>query len=896
MNNFLDTNSFEHFLNFISLGNTELYQITEPSGFDAANFVVKQNDSRYSRDIIYGNDTINLSFYDANVELSSIEQMQDTDGRTSFYLDYGLKWILETYNRFGFEGKIEYILKKEGVLFTTGLLDMANPDTDGNTFFACSVIQSNQVANYKKHEETIIDLFSTKNAKNETITPAETFKFLRKSVPILKTSTLNCPNVFDAALSSTGSGSNSHNYFYCNNAATKTVEEINNTLAFPNQVVQNGDGNDSIAENFAIIQARSILTDIKIDIKDLIVNQRTHVADGGNGYADNKFIVRWGTDINVPMGEQILFAFYQEEGHTYQNPIHDYTVNIPYLPIDAKIWVYLWVKTRQSAVIGIFRAYTQISQYNLNVTANTFALNTVVKGVRYIDMMKQCSKFINNLPIVAPRFDVGGEFYDQVCYNRALISQDLTRPFTTTFNNVMGSTQEVNGDFEIMHDKIFQGQYPDFYENTEIGVFQIKPSEGFKENWNDKYKINVFSFGYKTYEQNRLTANTTGDVHTESEWIVPNLMVENKKEVGIDLIRSAFSQQVAVDLEIKTPQTSDENDDKVYIVDIVPLPEGTFNEFSSELQMQLSDGKLTILNKKSSATIEESVINWNVLGFNVGDNFQIVSGSNAGNYTVISITQTMLVLSPVGFVPTFTGDAYITMKFYYTDVLWQTRADEDFIVSGNTNSKNYPNLKYTIRRNMKHWESYLRTACSFNLLKSIRNSYFKNDPALETIFQSGINYIEKADIPVSSLQTPLVTPKTFDIVVVASFNQVITLLETLKIIRGFIRSYNIEGNIIKGFIKDLDYTWSTAELKLTLEEKYESETIILTYSGGILTVNDAIYTLSGASEWWKITGEYFTAFDINNVPLCNRHRFDKVSLNGMIYGSEYELLEALENL
>jgi hypothetical protein len=57
-----------------------------------------------------------------------------------------------------------------------------------------------------------------------------------------------------------------------------------------------------------------------------------------------------------------------------------------------------------------------------------------------------------------------------------------------------------------------------------------------------------------------------------------------------------------------------------------------------------------------------------------------------------------------------------------------------------------------------------------------------------------------------------------------------------------------------------------------------------------------IYDLSGAAEWWKITGEHFTAFDKDNIPLCNRKRFDQVNLNGMMYGSEYELLNALENL
>lgn len=866
--------------------------------------MVKQNDSRYSRDIIYGNDTINLMFYDANVELSNIEQVQDTDGHTSFYLDYGLNWILETYKRFGFEGKIEYILKKEGVLFTTGLLDMANPDTDGKTYFGCSVIQSNQVANYKKHEETIIDLFSTKNAKNQTITPAETFKFLRKSVPILKTSSFDCPNDFDQNLRADGSPRTQ--YYYYNNATTKTVAEIDNTLVSSVDAVTNRDGNDSIADVFAVLHAANLLTDIKLDFTNFILNQRTTVKNG-NGYAENKLVIRWGTDINSPTGEYNppFLTFSQTENHSYTNTTHNFSHTISELPIGAKIWVFMRSKIRQSVNYSLpftdyfFNAYTKISQYNLTITANAFALDTVVKGVRYIDMMKQCSKFINNLPINAPRFDVGGEFYDQVCYNRALVSQDITRPFTTTFNNIMGSTQEVNGDFEIKHDEIFQGQYQDFYVNEEIGVFEILPSEGFKENWNDRFKINLFSFGYKTFEQNRLTANTTGDVHTDSEWIVPNLMVENKKEVAIDLIRSAFSQQVAVDLEIKTPQTSDENDDKVYIVDIIPLAANTASEFSSELQMQISDGNLTILNKKSTATIEESVINWNVLGFNVGDHFQIVSGQNIGIYNIISITQTMLVLAVSGITvpPTFNGDAFITMKFYYTDVLWKTRTNEDFnSLSGNSNLKNYPNLKYTIRRNMSHWESYLKTACLFNLDKTIRNSFFKNDPALVSQFQGGTVYTEKGEIPVAFLQTPLLTAKTFDIVVKAEFNQVISLLEVLKTIRGFTRAYNIDGKIIKGFIKDLDYTWSTSELKLTLEEKYESEIIILTYFSGILTVNDVIYHLSGNAEWWKITGEYFTAFDKDNIPLCNRKRFNKVSLNGIIYASEYELLNALENL
>lgn len=41
-NNPLDNNLFRHYLRFISLGQTALYEICEPIGFDNANFVQEQ--------------------------------------------------------------------------------------------------------------------------------------------------------------------------------------------------------------------------------------------------------------------------------------------------------------------------------------------------------------------------------------------------------------------------------------------------------------------------------------------------------------------------------------------------------------------------------------------------------------------------------------------------------------------------------------------------------------------------------------------------------------------------------------------------------------------------------------------------------------------------------------
>jgi hypothetical protein len=902
MNSPFETNGFTHFLNFISLGFTELYQISEPSGFDAANFVVKQNEERFSCDIIYGNDQINLMFYKGNFERSENKQVQDVNGRTSNYLDNGLNWILETRDRFGFEGKIEYILKKDNASFTTGLLDMAIPDTDGVSFFGCTVIQNNQVSDYKKHEGTTINMFGTKNIKGQTITPAATLKVLRKSVPSFNDSKFECKDLFGEDFIAQGNFHVKTEWYYYNNLITKVVDELDYTLEFNNKRVGTGDDpDDSVIHQFTIFKAKDNTQDIKIIIKELVMSILTLVENSGDGFCDNEIIVSWGYDPVNPLGSQTLIsAIGLDENNGYISPSQDYTIDIPYLPIDAEIWFFGRSKIRQSGELGSanmrFKAIIDISKYTIDISATSIALDSVLKGVRYINMMKQCSKFINNLPINAPRFDIGGEFYDQVCFNRALISQDTTRPFNTTFKEILGSVQEVCGDYKITKNEIFAGQYPDFYKNIEIGVFKIIPSADYREDWSDRAKINNFVFGYKTFEQNRLSKNTIGDIHTESKWIVPNSMVENSKEIQIDLVRSAYSQQVAVNLEVSTPQTSDENDDKVYIVDIVENTE-TANNFSANLTMNWINGRLNLSNKNSTTANENAVINWKISGAEKDEEFIIVSGVNVGTYSVFSVTAALIVLESITTISEeINGDHVIQMQIPYTGVDYVTRTNQDFIISGKSASNYYPNLKYSIRENMKYWESFLNTACQFNQDKTITNSYFKNDPDLTTQFDEGIIYTQKADIPVSSLNEKLITSKLPKLKVACDFNQIIDLLNVLETTDGFVRCYNIDGKIIRGFIQDLDYTWKTNELNLVLEEKYEVYLVTVDFINGVLVVSDVIYELIGDASWWQVNDEFFVAYDKNNIPICNKTRFDKVSLNGVVYDTEFELITALNSL
>ena len=153
MSNPIYTNGFTHFLNLKSLGQSKLYQIFEPNGFDVANFLVKQNEGRYARDITYGAESQNLKFFSDTIgQLTENEQVINPLGQRSFYLNSGYEWITETINRFGFEGTIEYILKKDALDFNIGVFDLANANLDGKTFIECNIIQNNQISDYKKHQ------------------------------------------------------------------------------------------------------------------------------------------------------------------------------------------------------------------------------------------------------------------------------------------------------------------------------------------------------------------------------------------------------------------------------------------------------------------------------------------------------------------------------------------------------------------------------------------------------------------------------------------------------------------------------------------------------------------------------------------------------------------------
>ncbi|MCP4086988.1 MAG: hypothetical protein GY745_18340, partial [Actinomycetia bacterium] len=302
--------------------------------------------------------------------------------------------------------------------------------------------------------------------------------------------------------------------------------------------------------------------------------------------------------------------------------------------------------------------------YSINTTST--AIDSVIKGVRYIDLIKQSVKSINGMSVTAPKFDIGGEFYDQIASNGNLIRQFDDEPFYVTYKDRKENLMEVHANIQVNNDHIFVGQYDDFYANVDNGGFLSLPSSKFKTWLNERYAINGIDFGYKNYEKDKDEENTRDAVHTESQWSVPNDQVQNTKSIKIGDIRDPFLIESQRKLALKET-TSTSTDNKIFVLDIVLLSPSKRGEYSVPLRHNANDdGNLQLLN--------DATYNWNLLGFQVGDEFILVDTDNADTYSVDEITNNVITLIPTTITPTSLDDIVITeINYPYTNVAYTNR-------------------------------------------------------------------------------------------------------------------------------------------------------------------------------------------------------------------------------
>lgn len=889
---------FRFYLNFKNdaIGRLE---ITEPIGFDGATFTIEQDKKRYGRDVTYGNEEVSLDFY---------------SGVYSNGLTFEFENLINYYKEFGFESEVEFIVNKNGIDFVVGLLDFQLAETDQITYFKTKVIQNTNKAVVKRRNDVNVDVFSDKDLDNESITPLVSENIFLKAKPVVQISEWKENGIIAVGSSIT----NNRNYvtktprtdsFGANNCNIVQRYGIENTLSFFTNTAQLGAYQFPTSENFTYLEALEDLTNVQISITDLIASTIqtkydffTNIVLSGSGYV--KFVVKYGYAGDIPNLTTIVL--YQKDfGFVDETPLEylptSFDLTIPLINRGMRLWIYLEPYSQatfnqyQNTSLAGYSVISTMEAMKVNITVTSTAISSVIKGVRYIDYVKQVFKSATGLNVIAPKFDLGGQFYDNFVFNGKLIRQFVNEPFYGTIKENTSQLVELNSDLQINSNNVFIGQYSDFYTNKDLGAFVTAPEMGFKSSFNDRYAINTLEYKYKSFEQDRNEENTIDAIHTDTQWLLPNKQVENTLKIDVDFIRDPFEIESARRQGVNTKETTSlSNDNKVYQIDIVPLEEDARNEFTAVLNFQYSDTGNTF------KIISNGSFNWETLGFKIGDTIQV----NTIDYIVNAFDGNILILDYSGALNT-SGEEQFTINFPLSDVVYTNRTNEEFdLIENIQTGDNFSNLQYSIGRNLEHWYSYLKTASKFTPTKSIKNTFFKSNGNAKTQFRGGRVIQENADILVSQLDNAILLPYVYNTKVVADYSDVLSVLEQMETINtdnsigGFIRVMDNEFRVAKLYPTKLSYRWATGELDIIGEVKQESEYLeVASLASGLIVIDEVgyerniIFPLSLQTE-----NDYIQILDRKGIALHNKIKFDKVRVNSIIFSNIVELSDNLLTL
>ena len=905
---------FKHFLNFISLPDIGTIEIGEPIGFDKASYKVKQDDKRFGRDIIIANEDTELTFTRDFFEQMTITQILP-DGSIFNNASLGFDYLIDIFNNEGYEGKVEYIIQKDNITFSTGIFSYSTASVEFDNI-KVKIIQNTNREIIKRLEDTDINAFSDKALDGRTITPCETTNILLKAKPIIQESVWSAPTN-DFVLSQcvdpvTGLLAS----FWFNNVRQIEKSEIRNTLTNFDLFSQRVSNNWTPSlDNFRIIKTINSLKNVKATIElhfktEVLTEQGFpsvsrvfgYIVKGafGTTFFDNFYNAGAGTGIQAntyiyyqsgyvgtgtpPAGQTISLS---SEVNTVFN------VDIGDLDVGSQVWFVFGCISNQTLTI---LKNTQIKT-KLSITATATAIDTVVKGVRLIDLVKHNVKSLADVEVIAPDYDVNGEHYDNFAFNGLLLGQITDKPFNNKFKELIGFTDETCSDYQVNPNTVEILPYNEFYTDELLAEFEELPSFSTNTKYNKRYTLKTADFKYKRSSSERETngQNSIDDVHTETQKFITDTVDSNLK-VEINHIRSAFLIEQARQRAFDNQQTTSlQNDDNLFLLKCVPLAPSSEGGFSAVLlqQVDTTTNNLKILNNNIDG--DGIDFNWTLLGFKVGDAFYIDLGTNAGVYTVISITSTILELDKVVGVPTFTGEEFIKLRWYFTDVLYTNQTNEGYtLIEGVANPTDYSNLDYSWARNIQRWYPYLATATKFKPNGIIKTASFKTNGNLITQkFGESQSLADSGDITnsVISIQK-ILNPNIHSVKVYAPFDEVTELIDDIQNKKGYVKVNLNDGRTVKGYVKELDYSYIKEELDLEIEEKFEGDFMEITSAG----ITFPQYPNKNNLNSFQINNNFVVLFDENENQMYPPVRFTKIKINGVLFTDLTTFTDALTTL
>jgi hypothetical protein len=870
---------FKHFLNFIDLPQIGTIEIGEPIGFDSSSYKVKRDKKRFGRDLIIANEETDLTFTRSYFEQMEVTQMLP-NGEIISYASNGFDFLLDVFQNEGWESQIEYILQKDGIDFVTGIFSYFTAVVEFDQI-KVKIVQNTNREIIKRLDDTDIDAFNSVALDDRVITPCSTTNILLKAKPIIQLSS------WEMAESRTL------------NVNINDVNPFMNLLSYGVRASytpfeQSVTDNIEAIKNFRYILAQTSLSN---GTGEIYFNGVLRYRPNGISDTDASFrllMLQYDGiyEIGVPL---IITEIYRKafSGGANSDFLVDETFNfdLPNLNQGQSLTFYWVFSAASTGVIG--NNQITFNNYSMDLQYTSTAIDTVVKGVRLIDLMKHNVKSLNDTELNAPIYESGGEHYNNFTFNGLLLGQITDKPFYNKFKDLMTIPSEVCADYQINENNVEILPYNEFYNDVEMAVFEQLSDYESQTKMNPIYAMKTANYKYKKSSEGRETngENSIDDVHTETQKYLSN-MVDGEFKVDLNHIRSAYlieeARQRAFDLE---QSKALENDDSLFLLDCIELAPSTKGGFGAVLLMRITEtGHLQILNNNLNG--DGINFNWNLLGFAVGGQLFIDSGENVGTWQVLSITDSVLELFPISVTASFEGDAYIVMSWFFNDVSFTNRTNEGFtLIEGVDNPSKYSNLNYHWARNIQRWRPYLATATKFKPNGTIKTTSFKTNGNLVTRKIGEIADVsDSAEINnIDIAQYKILNPFVHSIKVYSDFEKVTQLIKDIADVKGYVSVRLNDGRNVKGFINEMDYDWSKEELQLEIEEKFISDYMEITPSGITLTGYDEKSYL----ESFQINNNFVLLFDANSLQLFPPIRFTLIKINGILFTDLTAFTDAL---
>lgn len=772
------------------------------------------------------------------------------------YRDHQLPEMVYYRDRYGFEANVLF-----GIVFENGeelisQVDFQTSTTNDFDYFEFSTITESSKQLFKRRMTTKVDMFSNLSIDNESITPLVPVNMLLQAKPSVQTSIWRQAVPYNDFILITPLS----NYF----SITQSIEQsdIKDTYSpFLSRSQQRSD--------MQILLTQTNLKDVTISLKNIDIKAVN--ASSGNIQISIRYIKTSEEVTNNTPGSTVLYS--TSSGGTIVFPTEIAPVNIGDMQRGEKLYLYIFAQTN-----GASRLY--IETIEATITTTSTAYNTITPTFRLIDVMKQIAKSTANLDVFAPRYNVGGEFYDTVLTNGKMLGGNINDPFYVSWEDLINSVKgEGNSGWEIsLNGNVFVGTEDDFYTNVECGVFEDIQFDSLAKETDEIMALNTFKLNFSNYQsmKENTEPNSGSTIHGETILTLPNTEVEGDREIKIPWIRDAILLDAQQRLStIVSKDTATQDDDKIFAIDTIFTENDQQFTESTTLQHTKND---TYLSLKSDGSV-----NFLVLGIRPGSVFQIlIPDANNGTYTVSEVFSTEVRL--LGGNPNTANNGVRLTKYTYEikkeTIPLTNRTNQGFSTVENLISpEKYSNLRYSVERIIrKRYIKFLAGCNYWKKDKQIINTYYKNNGACITGHE-GLLITEKENfIPDTD---PIYTSNWYEGITFANvdFEEFVALCNRLRTYHGYITMMDVNRRLLQIYPSKISYQNDTRAIVIDGNERFIKQYMTITNENNIIVVNEET-TVTVLR--WDLIDHKIELFDLERQRLYNGIYWYKVSINGSI--------------